>query len=292
MKPYFLLWLRRLSLVLAAFLVSCGNILSSGQNSDASSAVQYSFELALGTGKWNEAITHYGELTATQQATRINVFRLASALAGRCGLNTVRLADLIANGTGALPLGRIYSMFSNKSAASALSAYNDCVDSVSTLATLGATADLRSADENVLMILVELAKISALAAYRGDTTPQDGSVDATFNPCEDADAYGNLTVSDQNQIAYAIGNIKDSFDQLPTTIPFVKDFRTTFNTICTTLAGAGTDLCGVRSTTTMTAGLRLAARAIIAEGSVFGYNRPTPAASGSDIAVTYLACNP
>jgi hypothetical protein len=295
MKRIFSKRLRYLTLSLAALLVSCANILSSGQNTDSASSVQYSFELALGTGNWTEAITLYANLTASQQASRSNLYRLASAQAGRCGLNSVRLADLIVNGSSGLPLELIFPIFSNKAAAAALAAYDDCVDAVSTLSIIGTTADLRNADENVLMILVELAKISAIVAYRGDTTPQDGSVDATFTPCEDlngAVAYGNLVTADQDQIAYAIGNLSDSFDNLPSTIPFVSDFRNGFSTICTAIALTGNDVCGLRSGGTVTVGLRRAARAIISEGTLIGYNRPLPSAAGSNIVTTYAGCVP
>ena len=279
---------------MATGTLSCGNVLSSGQVPTSDSALLFSFQMNLATGKWTAAIDDFAKMSSEQQNTRINQYYLASAYLGRCGMNTVSAADLISNGTSGRPLARLMGLFGNKAAATLTTSLADCDQAQSILTTLGSNGTNRTADENVLMILTQLSKITIITARRGDQSPVDGILDSTFNPCQAS--QGGLTsgtaTSDQETLVYAIAIVKQSFDALPSTISFVSSFKSTFNTSCAAVnLASGQDVCAAVPPASVTAAMRRAIRALLYEGASIGFDRPAPAATGSNIAVTWATCD-
>jgi hypothetical protein len=135
---------------------------------------------------WSSAIDAIESMSVSGQARRDTKYVLASAYAGRCGLELLSLADSIANGVGTIWPTLLSAMRVATSVEVA-----DCQSAESTLMSIG-TFNQLTVEENVLLAFVAFAKMGAVLAASGIDTDNDGARDGgSFNACTNNSA--NIT---------------------------------------------------------------------------------------------------
>ena len=127
---------------------------------------------------WAEAIALINRMSPDGQANRSTKVTLASAYAGKCGLNLIRLADQISSSAGQNFFALLLSGLRGATAGSV----SDCILAESTIQSISTLPASRTADENVMLAFVGFAKIGAVLATYADTDG-DGSADPGFDSC-------------------------------------------------------------------------------------------------------------
>ncbi len=146
--------------------------------------------------QWTAAIATLQTLSPATLATESVQLLLATAYAGRGGLNLLSLSNTIQN-TAGLPffvvLMKAFPGATNANIADEISAEG-------IMQGINLNAANRTNDENVFMVFMEMAKLGDILSARADTL-NDGVVDPTFDACVDT------SIADVNQVAASIGNI-------------------------------------------------------------------------------------
>lgn len=185
----------RFFLFLTAFiLMACSeNALEVFADKDTDQAKYIQAQRLMNDSNYDQAISVLLSTTSEFQTKREFRTLLASAYAGRGGLEFLKIIEAFDNATSTnlFPflmqgfVGGSYANFTD------LSLAEDVVNLIST------DAAVRTEDENVLMALIYLAKLgNILSAYMD--SDNDGSLDGTFaDACVDADAPGT-SIDDLN----------------------------------------------------------------------------------------------
>ncbi|MGE3974316.1 MAG: hypothetical protein AB7F59_07325 [Bdellovibrionales bacterium] len=175
---------RRLSikkvLALSAFFIltaSCANIFSESADKNTDPVRLFEARKKIDAGDWTGAINQItGMTTAYQQQRHVRTL-LASAYAGRCGLDVLTIIkNLQTGGTSFLQI--LMRAFVGATA----SKVADCRLAEDTINAISDNAGLRLTDENLLMTFLSFGKVGAILAASADTDA-DGNVDAGYNPC-------------------------------------------------------------------------------------------------------------
>ncbi len=148
---------------------------------DTDPALLFEAQKQMNTSNWADAITLIGRMSAAGQADRGTKVILASAYAGKCGLNLIRLADRITNASSQNFFAILLGGLQQASVASVA----DCLTAESTLRSISDVAGNRTADENVMLAFIGFAKVGAILAAYADTN-DDGTPDPTFDSCNTA----------------------------------------------------------------------------------------------------------
>lgn len=165
-----------------ASLVGCSqNAFLESAKRDTDSALLFEARKQMNSSNWSGAITSIGNMSATGRAERATKAILASAYAGKCGLNLIRLADQISSSSSQNFFAILMSAFRGADA----TGIADCITAETTLRTISDVAADRTADENVMLAFIGFAKIGAILATYADTNA-DGTADPTFNSCNTA----------------------------------------------------------------------------------------------------------
>jgi len=155
---------------------------------------------------FNDAILKLKTLSPAGQTLRNVQDLYASAYAGRGRLDLLNLS-LTLSGSGNPPT--IFLTLLKAFKGSSVLNYNDQISAEGYMLGISNTASGRTADENMFMIFVELAKLGTLFAFTADPLGI-GSVDASFTTsCA-------LSQAQADQVATAISNILDSMTTLGT----------------------------------------------------------------------------
>lgn len=169
-------------LVLAALSLSgCPNAFQEAAQRTTDPAVYFAAQRDLDSRDFSSAITKLLSLSAGYKARRDVVTTIASAYAGRCGLDFLNLIQSIEDNPSSRLFPLLMSNFSNASATSVA----DCAEAERWLRTLAPTnvfTNLTS-DENVMLAMLSLAKIGATLGAYADLD-HNGVVDATFDTCD------------------------------------------------------------------------------------------------------------
>ena len=167
----------------AASLTGCPNAFQESAKKDTSEAVYFAAQRDLDLGDYDSAITKLNSLNATFKTKRDVVATIASAYAGRCGLNFLTLVETMSNNTGSRLLPILLTQFSGSTASNIA----DCAAAEVWLRTLAPTNNFASltTDENIMLAILSLAKVGAAIATYADLNA-DGSVDGGFNACNTA----------------------------------------------------------------------------------------------------------
>lgn len=166
--------------VVVSSVTSCKNAFEESAQKNTNEAVYFAAQRDLDASDFDSAITKLLTLSTAYKSRREVVATIASAYAGRCGLQFLTLVQLISDNPGSRLFPLLIQNFKN----STVSDIADCVEGERWLRTLAPTnvfTDLTS-DENIMLAMLSFAKIgSALATY-GDLD-HDGVADATFDTC-------------------------------------------------------------------------------------------------------------
>jgi hypothetical protein len=206
--------------VLGTFIltsVSCdSNLLSASAQKDTEAAIIFEADNLMNHHKWTEAITALSSLSATSLAKTDVKVKLASAYAGRCGMDFMRLTSAIED-FSSTSLLRVLLDFQK-----ADPDFNDCKQSEDILQTIG-DETVRDEDQNLLMAFSSLSKIGAILA--NDTTgadaDDDGVADTNYKGCV-------LTNAQADEIMVAMSLTAKSLGQVTSVGGSVRTSMTTF----------------------------------------------------------------
>lgn len=221
--------------------------------------------------KWTEAIDKLNELSPDFLAKRENQFTLASAYAGRCGLDFVNLANNFLENTSSRAFQIIFGVFPSSTTAE----INDCKQAETIIRAVTDNPAQRTDNENILMAFVGFAKIGAVLNTYADLD-QDKDVDIAPDPDPfDACDANDLANADAAEVSTGIALAKESLEAV--TAPIAQDQLAAIQTVCTSLAAippAGTydDICTEKDPANITgsAVLLSAIRKLIAENTTIG----------------------
>lgn len=183
-------WSYTVLLVVVGLNLACSNLFLEMSDKTTDKAKFYAAKLKLDQSDWTGAIADILSMTADYQARREVKVVLASAYAGRCGLDFLDLAEKLQNAGATSFMSVLFNAFRLKTATNLA----DCRSAETVLKTIGATA-ARTSEENLLMAFVSLAKIGVILAIRADGDV-DGVVDTNFSPCDSNGANGLADLPD------------------------------------------------------------------------------------------------
>lgn len=180
---------------------SCGNptnVLGGMASRDSDAAVYEEARKKLDDREWDAAITMMTvDLSATYQARTDVKETLAGAYAGKCGLEFVTfVAGLASSNSIAQLYGFFMSAMKNKIVVPA------ACDSAQTILESFGNAAARTADQNLFLTIIGMAKAGAWIRIKADQDNSglgNGTMDAGFNPCN------NVSFPDENVIKATVG---------------------------------------------------------------------------------------
>lgn len=265
-----------LVMLLGLLNASCANVFQEMADKESDKAKLYSARLKLDKSDWGGAIDLLNSLSTTFQARRDVKALLASAYAGRCGLDFIDLSDKIQNAGATSFFPILLTAFRGKTSTNLA----DCLLAETTLNSIGATPSARDANENLLMAFVAMAKIGVILAERADGDA-DGVVDATFRPCHTDGTTGTTQLPNGPALPY-----NDATELVTGLSQFMLNLAavgsgdaggSTFDEIqafCDLLADPpfSVDICSTTDRTAVTATQRRAIRAALSDNSGFGFS--------------------
>ncbi len=208
-------------------------------------------------GFWTDAVNKWNLLTSTGKAKRANKLLLASALAGRGGLDIVTLiTNMNTNASGGSKtfFQQLMIMFNGRN----LTHYNDEVSAQNIIFGIAPSALNRTADENIFLVFVEFAKMGTLFAAIADVNA-DAATDATFDNCNTT----VLTTTQANEVVVSIAAILTSLAATGSAIAGTS--LTAINSACTTIEILSPGFCSSTDISQVTALQTQASRTLVGE---------------------------
>ncbi|KYG66023.1 hypothetical protein AZI86_02850 [Bdellovibrio bacteriovorus] len=212
MKPLRKILILVLSLVITT---SCDkpNVLTEYSKTDGDDALFYESRKMMDSGNWDGAITI---LTTTlsptfRSQTKVKE-RLMHAYGGKCGINFFNLIQSLKNVSSSKMFEFALELYATQQ-----TDITACDNSIATLRELGATANLRTNNQNVYAALLGLTRMAVALKTKFDTESSglgDGNVDVTWNSCDASAAASHLTDADVNRISTGIGLIFENLTYL------------------------------------------------------------------------------
>lgn len=198
-------WGRHALLTIISFslLLACGqNAFLESAKKDTDPALLFEARKKMNTASWTEAIDLINQMSATGLAQRETKVVLASAYAGQCGLNLIRLADQIANSAGV----NFFAVLLNSQRTATAASITACQNAESTLASISALASDRTTDENTMMAFIGFTKIGAVLATYADTD-DDGTADVGFDSCNTGELPDAMLREIGTGVTLAVGSL-------------------------------------------------------------------------------------
>ncbi len=220
-----------------AVLVSCSqNALLESAKRDTDAALLFDAKKKMNSSLWTDAITTIGRMSATGQAERATKVTLASAYAGRCGLDLIRLADQISSSAGT----NFFAILGSAMRTATGTSVTDCISAETTLLSISTDPAALTADENMMLSFVGFSKIGAILATYADLD-DDGSADVGFDACNTGDIPEAMVRQFGTGITIAVASLNASGSSI------ASDLGTAVTAACTTLAGVNPayDFCSV-----------------------------------------------
>lgn len=211
---------------------------------DTDAALLFEARKLMNTSDWTGAITSIQAMSATGRAQRETKAALASAYAGRCGLNLVNFADDVANAGST----NFFNVFLSTFQSAGSTHVADCQLSESTILSISTTASDRTADENVFLAFAEFAKIGAILATYADTD-DNGTADVGFNSCNTAHLPDAMLREIGTGLTIAVASLTASGGSVAASL------SSSISSACSTLAGVNPayDFCSITSTSSFSA---------------------------------------
>lgn len=206
----------------------CPNMYAELADTGTDEALLFQAKQLLNGGSYSEAIDLIESMTAEGQGARETKIVLASAYAGRCGLDLLDLAGDVADGTdGGFKLFQILlSSFAGANATNVA----DCKTAESVLLSISDDPSARSDDENVISAFVAFSKIGAIFAASGADEDDDGTVDGAggFDSCTNTAAH--ILDSDVQEIGSGLTIAMSSLAAADSDI--ADEATTSFDAVC------------------------------------------------------------
>ena len=284
--------MKYLLLLALAFNLSCSvNVLENFANPDTDEALYVDAVKLMNRADYTGALAKIDKMTAGYSTGRPVVMLRAQANAGLCGLNffdfVLAFRDL--GSTRILPF--LLSHFRGGANAARL---DYCVTSENLIRSLGAVG-ARSLDENLLMLMVNFAKIGNILSFYADVD-QDGTATPAYNVCTIGSAGSRVAGAampdeDARQVGTGLTLAKENLGAIAGQIDLGTGSLGSFDTVCASpvLALAGVaDFCNKTQAADFTANELLAIRSIVHEGSAVGLD--INGCAGGDISSGACRC--
>lgn len=225
--------------------MGCGqNVFREFSDRNSDPAKLFEARRLLNAQNWSAAIDTLGTLSSGALAARDVQLTLASAYAGRCGLNFITKIDALVNNASGNLFAQLLGIYRSATATQV----QDCVTAESTVLQLAQTATARTSDENLFLSMVELAKVGSIFGEFADLN-SDGSVDVGFDACDPAD----LPEASLRQVGTGLTITLSSLAQ--TSSELVNSIGGSLTTICDDLEAfdPALNFCGVTDPSAFTA---------------------------------------
>ncbi|MEQ1875016.1 MAG: hypothetical protein ABL958_00125 [Bdellovibrionia bacterium] len=253
---------------LSLALLSCANLFSELSEKDSDKAKLYDAKRLLDQSQWSDAITKLNSLSSTYAVRRDVRALLASAYAGRCGIDMLNLINAITN---ASPSEKIFVTLLKTMTDATLTSIDDCALAESTINAIGVTGD-RTVDENLLMTFVEFGKIGAILNLRGDLDDDNNfdsaAGDAGFDPCDNADIPRLDAVGDQASASQLVASFAILITSLQASGSTIAQTELGELTAICAQGGGANDICNVTDASAVTDDQRKTIRAIVTANEV------------------------
>jgi hypothetical protein len=165
-------------------MTGCPNAFLESADKHSDDALLFSAEQHANANEWTEAIADIAAMTPAGLAKRETKAALASYYAGRCGLNLLDFAQAIKD---QMPATALWPLVMRAQVGATVSELNDCVQAEHVLVSIDSDAANRTADENMELVFIELAKMGAALAQSNADADHDGVVDGAFDACSSSD---------------------------------------------------------------------------------------------------------
>lgn len=175
--------LSALLLALTCANLNCtkANVLSEFAKKDTNEALLKAAKIHIDHSEWTEAIAEFSSMSADYLASREVTVVLASAYAGRCGLNLLALAEGISGTLSSL----LFKFLMQQYPGALTTNRDDCKTAETLIRGISPDATSRTTDENFLMVFLSFAKIGVTLSAHADKTTIDGEPDGGWNACTD-----------------------------------------------------------------------------------------------------------
>ncbi len=221
------MWIRLSAFLFLLSLSSCSqNAFLESAKKDTDEARIFEARKLMNQSRWAEAITAIQATSTAMQAKRETKATLASAYAGKCGLNLIQMADRISSAGSAALFPILLTALRTADAA----AITSCQLAETTLLSISTSAASRTADENTLLAFVGFAKIGAVLALYADTD-DDGSAQVAFNPCNTGELPDAMLREVGTGVTIAVASLGASGTSIGSAL------STSVSSACTALAG-------------------------------------------------------
>ncbi len=263
-----------IAFVLALLTSACTkNFFDELADKEDEDAVYFQAQRELDDLNYGQAIILIQSLSADYQSRRDVSFTLASAFAGRCGLNFIDLANELQSASATGLFGLLMDAFPGGTDTK----ISDCVAAETVIQNLESDATLRTVDENLLMAFVSFAKIGVVINRYADTD-DDGSPDGGFDHCSNTD----LPETNVREVGTGVANAVISLGAAGSSVAGAS--LTSLTDLCAA-DPALADLCTITDKSLFDANGVKGIRAAIASTDFVGIG-----SCPSDVATCFLAC--
>lgn len=253
--------------IAAPFLMAstgCPNAFIESAQKTTDDALLYSAEQHANANEWTDAISDINSMSTSGKAKRETKAALASYYAGRCGLNLLDFAQSIKD---QMPATKIWPLAMKAQAGATAADLNDCMLGEQTLVSIDSDPNNRTADENIELVFIEIAKMGAALAQSNADANHDGAVDGAFNACSSTD------ISDAAVQELGSGMILTLKALQAAGSSFGGDITSSVSSMCTTIEAlpSMSGFCSHTSASDFTGNLLLGLRALIKSNEI-GFN--------------------
>lgn len=243
-------------------LAGCPNGFSEFANKNSDEALLYQAQLYADQRDWDNAILSVTRMSASGRTNRDTKYFLASAYAGRCGLDLLNLANAL---TG-LSSSKLFPLLLTQYSGLTTTSLADCESAESTLLGISTNYTELTADENILLAFLEFVKIGAVLGSNANIDADgNGSYDGDYwtdNNAVDICSEARTDVTD-SEIDKVVTGIMIAFNALTQSGSDITNDLGSIGTICTTLGG-----CNVQSASDVTPTQRLVVRGLFKSNEI------------------------
>lgn len=215
---------------------------------------------------WDNAISELQQTTSSFQSRRQTRYIFASAYAGKCGLDTIALIDAFDN----MGSTRLFPFLLGVYKAGGATELTACKNAETQLRNISDDPTLRNNGENLLMVLIEFAKMGTIFAKNPVDANDDGNMD-TFNGTDHCSTTNMIVDADVNELITGLSQVIASLPNAGTT--FGEDELAFLTDACEVLEGLPDptyNFCGVINTSDVVANQRKGVRMLFGSNEGVG----------------------
>lgn len=256
--------MKKIKTLLITFIFSmtgCSNIIESLSNKNSDDALYEAGVMAMNRSDWDTAITKFTSLQSTYFSSEEKKLMIASAYAGKCGLNfmsyAVNLGSISLTGT------TLFKYFMNQW--TGITVYTSyCATAEQWINAIGTSAQ-RSNVANFNMMILGMVKVGVFLRDNADIDGVgglgDGTADGGYSSCTNAVAGTGITDAKVDEVVSGFANfLVNASANLSSLSSDVQTAVTALTTFCSTLT---VNPCGMTDSSTVTSGARDAMRDLL-----------------------------